>query len=185
MQAYKDILAEILIDKKTLQARVKELGAEISRDYEGDDLVLICVLRGGLVFMVDLMRHITVPHQIDFMAVSSYGAGVRHSGGSVRLAFDLLTDIRDKDVLLVEDIVDSGNTIAYVLEFLRTRQPRSLRVCALLDKEERRETPVTIDYCGFSIPNKFVFGYGLDLDEYYRNLPFVGVVDLEKYVPPA
>jgi hypoxanthine phosphoribosyltransferase len=185
MQRYKDVLAEILIDKKTLQARVKELGAEISSDYEGDDLVLICVLRGGLVFMVDLMRAITVPHQIDFMAVSSYGAGARHSAGSVRLAFDLQTDIRGKDVLLVEDIVDSGNTIAYVLEFLRTRQPKSLRVCALLDKEERRETPVTIDYCGFSIPNKFVFGYGLDLDEYYRNLPFVGVVDLEKYEPPV
>jgi hypoxanthine phosphoribosyltransferase len=185
MQNYKDVLAEILIDKKTLQARVKELGAEISSDYEGDSLVMICVLRGGLVFMVDLMRAVTVPHQIDFMAVSSYGAGARHSAGSVRLAFDLQTDIRGKDVLLVEDIVDSGNTIAYVLEFLRTRQPRSLRVCALLDKEERRETPVTIDYCGFSIPNKFVFGYGLDLDEYYRNLPFVGVVDLEKYVPPT
>jgi hypoxanthine phosphoribosyltransferase len=185
MQNYKDVLAEILIDKKTLKARVKELGAEISRDYVGDDLVLICILRGGLVFMVDLMRHITVPHQIDFMAVSSYGAGSRHSSGSVRLAFDLQTDIRDKDVLLVEDIVDSGNTIAYVLEFLRTRQPRTLRVCALLDKEERRETPVTIDYCGFVIPNKFVFGYGLDLDEYYRNLPFVGVVDLEKYKPPT
>ena len=185
MQDYKDVLAEILIDNKTLQARVKELGAEISADYAGDDLVLICVLRGGLVFMVDLMRRITVPHQIDFMAVSSYGVGARHSAGSVRLAFDLQTDIRGKDVLLVEDIVDSGNTIAYVLEFLRTRQPRSLRVCALLDKEERRETPVTIHYCGFVIPNKFVFGYGLDLDEYYRNLPFVGVVDLEKYKPPA
>lgn len=185
MQDYKDILAEILIDKKTLQERIRELGAEISRDYRGDDLVLICILRGGLVFMVDLMRQITVPHQIDFMAVSSYGSGARHSAGGVRLAFDLQTDIRDCDVLLVEDIVDSGNTIAYVLEFLRTRQPRSLRVCTLLDKEERRETPVTIDYCGFSIPNKFVFGYGLDLDEYYRNLPFVAVVDLEKYKPPA
>ncbi len=185
MQSYKDVLSEILIDKKTLQVRVKELGAEISSDYAGDDLVLICLLRGGLVFMVDLMRHITVPHQIDFMAVSSYGSGSRHSSGSVRLAFDLQTDIHGKDVLLVEDIVDSGNTIAYVLEFLRTRQPRSLRVCALLDKEARRETPVMIDYCGFSIPNKFVFGYGLDLDEYYRNLPFVGVVDLEKYRPPA
>jgi hypoxanthine phosphoribosyltransferase len=185
MQSYKEVLAEVLIDKKTLQARLKELGAEISRDYQGDDLVLICVLRGGLVFMVDLMRQITIPHQIDFMAVSSYGAGARHSAGSVRLAFDLQTDIRGKDVLLVEDIIDSGNTIAYVLEFLRTRQPKSLRICALLDKESRRETPVIIDYCGFVIPNKFVFGYGLDLDEYYRNLPFVGVVDLEKYKPPV
>ena len=124
------------------------------------------------------MRHITVPHQMDFMAVSSYGAGARQSGGSVRLSLDLKTDIRGKDVLLVEDIVDSGNTIAYVLEFLHTRQPHSLKVCTLLDKEERRETPVAIHYRGFSIPNKFVFGYGLDLDEYYRNLPFIAVVDL-------
>jgi hypoxanthine phosphoribosyltransferase len=135
--------------------------------------------------LVDLMRHITVPHQLDFMAVSSYGAGGRQSGGSVRLSLDLKTDIRDRDVLLVEDIVDSGNTIAYVLEFLQTRQPRSLKVCSLLDKEERRETSISIHYRGFSIPNKFVFGYGLDLDEYYRNLPFIAVVDLEKYRPPS
>jgi len=184
MQPYQEILSKILIDEQTLQTRVRELGAEISRDYQGKDLVLICILRGGLVFMVDLMRHITVPHQIDFMAVSSYGAGVRQSKGSVRFSLDLQTDIHDKDVLLVEDIVDSGNTIAYVLEFLHTRQPRSLQICALLDKAERRETPVPIHYRGFSIPNTFVFGYGLDFDEYYRNLPFVGVVDPEKYHLP-
>jgi hypoxanthine phosphoribosyltransferase len=184
MQPYQDILSEILIDQETLQARINELGAEISRDYERADLLLICILRGGLVFMVDLMRRITVPHQIDFMAVSSYGAGVRHSGGSVRLSLDLKTDIRNKDVLLVEDIVDSGNTIAYVLEFLQTRQPRTLKVCTMLDKPGRRETPVPIHYLGFSIPNKFVFGYGLDLDEYYRNLPFIAVVDIEKYHTP-
>jgi hypoxanthine phosphoribosyltransferase len=183
MQAYQDILGEILIDETTLQKRIHELGAEISRDYQGLDLVLICILRGGLVFMVDLMRCISLPHQIDFMAVSSYGAGSRQSSGSVRLALDLQTDIRGRDILLVEDIVDSGNTIAYVLEFLQTRQPRSLKVCALLDKEERRETPVPVDYRGFRIANKFVFGYGLDLDEYYRNLPFVAVVDLDKYRP--
>ncbi len=185
MQDYKDILAEILINEETLQTRIKELAEEINRDYQGKDLLLICILRGGIVFLVDLMRHITVPHQLDFMAVSSYGEGVRQSGGSVRLSLDLKTDIRGKDVLLVEDIVDSGNTIAYVLEFLRTRQPHSLKVCTLLDKEERRETSVPIDYRGFSIPNKFVFGFGLDLDEYYRNLPFIGVVDLKKYEPPA
>jgi hypoxanthine phosphoribosyltransferase len=185
MQDYRDILAEILIDETTLQERIRELGEQISREYQGADLVLICILRGGLVFMVDLMRRISVPHQIDFMAVSSYGSGARQSTGSVRLALDLQTDIRGRDVLLVEDIVDSGNTIAYVLEFLQTRQPRSLKVCTLLDKEERRETPVPVDYRGFAIPNKFVFGYGLDLDEYYRNLPFVAVVDLKKYKPPA
>ena len=183
MQDYMDFVAEILIDNQTIQNRIKELAEEISRDYTGKDLLLICILRGGIVFMVDLMRHITVPLQLDFMAVSSYGAGVRQSGGSVRLSLDLKTDIRDKDVLLVEDIVDSGNTIAYVLEFLQTRQPRSLKVCTLLDKEERRETSIAIHYRGFSIPNKFVFGYGLDLDEYYRNLPFIAVVDLKKYQP--
>lgn len=184
MQPYQEFLSEILIDESALQRRIAELGAEISRDYEGGNLILICILRGGMVFLVDLMRRITVPHQVDFMAVASYGSGARQSAGHVRLSLDLQTDIRDKDVLLVEDIVDSGNTIAYVLEFLQTRQPRSLKVCALLDKEERRETPVPIHYRGFSIPNKFVFGYGLDLDEYYRNLPFVAVVDLEKYRPP-
>jgi hypoxanthine phosphoribosyltransferase len=183
MQDYKDFLGEILIDEQSLQNRIKELAEEINRDYQEKDLLLICILRGGIVFLVDLMRHITVPLQVDFMAVSSYGAGARQSGGSVRLSLDLKTDIRSKDVLLVEDIVDSGNTIAYVLEFLQTRQPRSLRICALLDKEERRETIIPIHYRGFSIPNKFVFGYGLDLDEYYRNLPFIAVVDLEKYNP--
>ena len=185
MQDYKDFLAEILIDEQTLQTRIKELAEEINRDYIGKDLLLICILRGGIVFLVDLMRHINVPHQLDFMAVSSYGTGARQSGGSVRLSLDLKTDIRSKDVLLVEDVVDSGNTIAYVLEFLQTRQPRSLKVCTLLDKEGRRETPVQIHYRGFSIPNKFVFGYGLDLDDYYRNLPFIAVVDLKKYQPPA
>ncbi len=185
MQDYKEVLAEILIDEKTLQKRIAELGAEISRDYQGLDLILICILRGGMIFLVDLMRHITVPHMMDFMAVSSYGAGARESHGSVRVTHDLQTDIHDKDVLLIEDIVDSGNTIASVLEFLQTRQPRSLKICALLDKEERREAVVPIHYRGFSIPNKFVFGYGLDLDEYYRNLPFVGVVNLEKYKPPT
>ena len=185
MQDYKEVLAEILIDEKTLQERIAELGAEISRDYEGRDLILICILRGGMIFLVDLMRHITVPHMMDFMAVSSYGKGKRESGGSVRVTHDLQTDIHGKDVLLVEDIVDSGNTIASMLEFLQTRQPRSLKVCTLLNKEDRREAIVPVHYCGFRIPNKFVFGYGLDLDEYYRNLPFVGVVDLNKYKPPV
>lgn len=184
MQNHLEFISEILIDQNQIQIRVAELGAQISRDYQDGELVLICILRGGLVFLVDLMRCISVPHQVDFMAVSSYGVGARSSGGSVRLSLDLKTDIHYKDVLLVEDIVDSGNTIAYVLEFLQTRQPHSLKVCTLLNKEERRETPVPIDYCGFNIPNKFVFGYGLDLDEYYRNLPFVAVVDTDKYHPP-
>jgi hypoxanthine phosphoribosyltransferase len=131
------------------------------------------------------MRHITVPHMVDFMAIASYGKGARESTGNVRLTMDLQTNIRDKHVLLVEDIVDSGHTIASVLQLLETREPKSLKVCALLDKEERREAVVPLHYRGFSIPNKYVFGYGLDLDDYYRNLPFVGVVDLEKYKPPS
>jgi len=187
MQNYKDILAEVLVDEASLQARIKELGAEISRDYvdANDALLLICILRGGVPFLVDLMRNITVPHMLDFMAISSYGRGARESSGNVRLTMDLQTNIRDKHVLLVEDIIDSGHTIASVMELLETRQPKSLKVCALLDKEERREAIVPVHYRGFVIPNKFVFGYGLDLDEYYRNLPFIGVVDLNKYKPAA
>jgi hypoxanthine phosphoribosyltransferase len=185
MLDYKEYLAEILIDEQTLQKRVAELGAQISRDYAGQDLLLICILRGGMIFLVDLMRQITVPHQIDFMAIASYGSGARQSEGDVRLTLDLQTNIHDKNVLLVEDIIDSGHTLSYVLEFLTTRQPKSLRVCTLLDKKERREVNVPIHYCGFIIPNKFVFGYGLDLDEYYRNLPFIGVVDTNKYNPQA
>ncbi len=185
MQDYNEILAEVLIDEQTLQSRIKELGEEITADYPDGNLLLICILRGGVPFLVDLSRYITAPHMMDFMAVSSYGVGKRESDGAVRLAMDLQTNVRDKDVLLVEDIVDSGHTIASVLELLQLRQPRSLKVCALLDKAERREAVVPIHYRGFEIPNKFVFGYGLDLDEYYRNLPFVGVVDLEKYKPPS
>lgn len=183
MQRYEEVLAEILIDQTALQARVKELGAQISADYAGRELLLICILRGGVPFLVDLSRHITVPHMMDFMAVSSYGAGRRESTGFARVTLDLQMDIRGKDVLLVEDIIDSGHTISSVLQMLETRQPGSLEVCALLDKAERREARVPIHYLGFTIPNKFVFGYGLDLDEYYRNLPFVGVVDLDKYKP--
>src|SRR5215510_9259202 len=187
MQNYQDILAEVLVDEKSLQARIGELGVEISQDYANANgpLLLICILRGGVPFLVDLMQHITVPHMLDFMAISSYGKGIRESNGNVRLTMDLQTNIRDKHVILVEDIIDSGNTIASVLELLETRQPRSLKVCSLLDKEERREAVVPVHYRGFSIPNKFVFGYGLDLDEYHRNLPFIGVVDLEKYKPPT
>ncbi|HEY5903671.1 MAG TPA: hypoxanthine phosphoribosyltransferase [Anaerolineales bacterium] len=185
MQDYNEVLSEVLIDGPTLQKRIAELGAEISRDYAGRNLLLICILRGGVPFLVDLSRHITIPHMMDFMAVSSYGVGRRQSSGFTRVTLDLQTDIRGKDVLLVEDIVDSGHTIASVLDLLEARHPESLMVCTLLDKSERREAFVPIRYRGFEIPNKFVFGYGLDLDEFYRNLTFVGVVDLNKYKPPA
>ena len=129
------------------------------------------------------MRHITVPNTLQFMAVSSYGVGARQSSGQPRISLDINTDIRDRNVLIVEDIVDSGHTIKAVIDFLCTREPKSLRVCTLLDKATRREIPVPVDYLGFSIPDKFVFGYGLDIDEYYRNLPFIGTVDTRKYHP--
>jgi hypoxanthine phosphoribosyltransferase len=180
MRNYQEFLAEILIDGPALQKRIHELADEINRDFAGEDLMLICILRGALPFMVDLMRFITVPHSIDCMAISSYGSGKYSSDGNVRLTLDLQLNIQGKNVLLVEDIVDSGHTLAHVLELLNTRAPKSLKVCVLLDKQERREVDVPIHYRGFVIPNKFVFGYGLDLDEYYRNLPFVGVVDLQK-----
>ena len=173
-------LEEILISEERLKQRIQELGQEISADYEGQDLQLICILRGGVLFLSDLMRELTVPHSIDFMAVSSYGVGARRSRGQVRITLDLKTSIEGRNVLLVEDIVDSGNTIASVLELLNLRRPSSLKVCTLLDKPQRRESEVPIDYRGFEIPNKFVFGYGLDLDEYYRNLPFIGVLRQNK-----
>lgn len=182
MQDYREYLDEILIDEGKLQERIAELGEEISRDYQNENLHLICILRGGIIFLSDLMREITVPNTVDFMAVASYGV-TRQSTGQVRITLDLKDDIQDRHVLLVEDIVDSGYTIASVLEFLKTRHPKSLRVCTLLNKPERREVEVPIHYCGFVIPNKFVFGYGLDMDEYYRNLPFIATVDLERYKP--
>ena len=180
MKDYRDYLDEILIDEEQLQSRIRELGQEISADYADDDLLLICILRGGVLFLTDLMRELTVPHSIDFMAVSSYGVGARQSKGQVRITLDLTTSIAGRNVLLVEDIIDSGNTIASVLELLNLRRPKSLKVCTLLDKAERRESEVPIDYRGFEIPNKFVFGYGLDLDEYYRNLRFIGVLRPDK-----
>lgn len=184
MQDYNEFLNDILIEADELLPRIRELGEEISQDYQGKDLHLICILRGGVMFLTDLMRSISVPHTIDFMAISSYGAGARESKGQVRLAMDLRDDIYERNVLLVEDIIDSGNTLDSVLALLKTRHPASLKVCTLLDKFERREVDVQIDYCGFRIPDKFVFGYGLDLDEYYRNLPFIGTVDPSKYTPP-
>ena len=182
MEDYRNFLKEILVPEDKLQARIAELGKEVSSDYkDAQQLLLICILRGAVMFMTDLSRHIDVPHSMDFMAISSYGAGNRNSSGMVRITMDLNTNICGRDVLIVEDIIDSGNTLAYVLRLLSTRKPKSLNICTLLDKAERREVEVPIRYTGFTIPNKFVFGYGLDIDEYYRNLPFIGVVDLEKY----
>ena len=176
IRPYQDYLGEILISSEQLQARITALGRAISTDYAGKDLLLVCILKGGVLFLTDLMRHISVPHAIDFMAVSSYGAGSRESTGAVRILMDLETDIVGRNVLLVEDIIDSGHTLSYITRVLCARTPASLRICTLLDKAERRQVNVTLDYVGFVIPNKFVFGYGLDLDDVYRNLPFIGVV---------
>ena len=176
MKPYEEYLGEILISSEQLQARIAELGRQISADYAGKDLLLVCILKGGVLFLSDLMRQITIPHAINFMAVTSYGSGARESSGAVRILMDLETDIEGRHVLLIEDIIDSGHTLDYIVRVLCARNPASLRICALLDKVERREVGVAVDYVGFQIPNKFVFGYGLDLDEVYRNLPFIGVV---------
>lgn len=180
MYSYEDVLAEVLLDEATIQARVKELGAEISRDYDGEEIVFVCILRGGVVFLIDLMREVTVPNKIEFMAVSSYGVGARESSGNVRITYDLNSSIRGLNVIIVEDIIDSGQTLNAVINVLSTRKPKSLCVCTILDKPDRREVDIPVRYCGFQIPDKFVYGYGLDLDDYFRNLKFVGVVDLDK-----
>ena len=169
-------IGEILIDEETLAARVAELGAEVSADYEGRDLLLIGVLKGAVFFMADLMRHLTVACEVDFMAISSYGDAT-DSSGIVRILKDLDINIEGRDVLVVEDIIDSGLTLSYLMRNLESREPASLEVCALLTKPSRREIDVPVRYVGFEIPNKFVVGYGLDFAERYRNLPYVGVLD--------
>jgi hypoxanthine phosphoribosyltransferase len=185
MQDYREFLAETLVSEADLQQRITELADEINRDYQGQDLLLVCILRGGIVFLTDLMRKITVPHTLDFMVVSSYMVGARESSGQARITLDLRTDIYNRNVILIEDIVDSGYTIQAVLNVLRVRNPKSLNVCVLLDKVSRREVEVPVRYRGFIIPDKYVFGYGLDVDEYYRNLPFVGALDPHKYQSEA
>lgn len=181
MQDYRSFIEDVLISEEQLKARIKEMGEEISRDYAGKEILAICILRGGVMFLTDLIRHIEPLVAIDFMSVSSYGSGSRSSDGQVRITLDLSSGIAGRHILIVEDIIDSGNTLSSVIELLQTRHPASLEICTLLDKAPRREVDIPIKYCGFVIPDKFVFGYGLDMDEFYRNLPFIGVVDLEKY----
>ena len=168
-------VGEILIDEETLGARIAELGAEVSADYEGRDLLLIGVLKGAVFFMADLMRHLTVPCEVDFMAISSYGDAT-DSSGIVRILKDLDINIEGRHVLVVEDIIDSGLTLSYLIRNLESREPATLEVCALLTKPGRREIEVDVRYVGFEIPNRFVIGYGLDFAERYRNLPYVGVL---------
>jgi hypoxanthine phosphoribosyltransferase len=174
-------VSEVLIDRETLEARVAELGAEISSDYEGRGLILVGVLKGAIFFISDLMRQLSVPCEIDFMAISSYGAGT-DSSGVVRILKDLDANISGQNVLVVEDIVDSGLTLSYLLRTLKARRPASIEICALLTKPERREIDVPVRYVGFEIPNKFVIGYGLDYRERYRNLPYIGVLDPEVFL---
>ena len=168
-------VGEVLVDTEALRARIAELGAEISADYEGRDLLLIGVLKGAVFFMADLMRKLTIPCEVDFMAISSYGAST-DSSGVVRILKDLDINIEGRHVLVVEDIIDSGLTLSYLMRNLESRHPATLEVCALLTKPDRREIDVPVRYVGFEIPNRFVIGYGLDFGERYRNLPYVAVL---------
>jgi hypoxanthine phosphoribosyltransferase len=168
-------VGEVLVDTEALGARIAELGAEISADYEGRDLLLIGVLKGAVFFMADLMRKLTIPCEVDFMAISSYGAST-DSSGVVRILKDLDINIEGRHVLVVEDIIDSGLTLSYLMRNLESREPATLEVCALLTKPDRREMEVPVRYIGFEIPNRFVIGYGLDFGERYRNLPYVAVL---------
>lgn len=165
---------ETLISEEKLQARIAELGAQISKDYQGKELVILCILKGGVMFMTDLVKHITVPLKMEFMVVSSYGDEYK-SSGLVKIIKDLDEPIHGKNVLIVEDIIDSGRTLSYLTKMLSEREPESLRLCTLLDKEEKRETEVEVDYTGFTVGDEFVIGYGLDYKQYYRNLPYIAV----------
>ena len=165
----------ILFSEEQLKARVREIAGQIDRDFAGKEPMLISVLRGSFIFMADLMRSTTLPCTVDFMAVSSYGAGTT-SSGQVKITKDLSESIEGRDIIVVEDILDSGNTLSYLLQILQARHPASMKLCTLLDKPDRRIKPVHVDYSGFSIPDEFVVGYGLDFAEKYRNLPYIGVL---------
>jgi hypoxanthine phosphoribosyltransferase len=173
-------VAEVLISEAQIQQRIAALGAQITRDFAGEEILVIAVLKGAILFLADLIRRIDLPLAVDFLAVSSYGAGTQ-SSGVVRILKDLDETIEGRHVLIVEDIVDSGRTLDYLLRMLRQRRPATLHVCTLLDKRERREIDVPIDYVGFDVPDAFVVGYGLDYDELYRQLPFIGVLRPEIY----
>ncbi len=177
-------VAEVLLSEEQIQAKVVELGARISADYAGRELTLVSVLKGSLPFMADLMRSISIPVQIDLMEVSSYGGTATESSGLVRILKDLSSSIDGRHVLIVEDIIDTGLTLNYLMRYMRGKNPASLRICTLLDKPARRLVEIPIDYLGFEIPDQFVIGYGLDYGERYRNLRFVGVLRPEVYTSP-
>lgn len=167
---------KILLDEATIEKRIKELGEAISRDFAGKELVLVCILKGGVMFMSQLAKSITVPVTMDFIRLSSYGNALI-SSGEVELGSDLDNDVAGKEILIVEDIVDSGRTLSFLSSLLIKRGARSVKICSLLDKPSRRVVPVQVDYCGFQIPDKFVLGYGLDYEQYYRNLPYVAYIE--------
>lgn len=169
---------KILLTEEEVNTRIREIGEQISRDYAGRHVHLVCVLKGGSFFMCELAKRITIPVSLDFMSVSSYGKDTKASG-VVKIVKDLDESIKDKNVIVVEDIVDSGRTLSYLMEMLGDRKPASLRLCTLLDKPDRRVVDVEVDYTGFQIPDKFVVGYGLDYDQKYRNLPYIGVVEFD------
>jgi len=175
-------VADILITEDQIRKKVADLGARLSADYAGRALTLVSVLKGSLPFMADLMRAMSIPVQIDLMEVSSYGGPTTETSGLVRILKDLSSSIEGKDVLIVEDIIDTGLTLNYLLRYLRGKNPRTLEICALLDKPARRLVEIDITYRGFTIPDQFVVGYGLDYGEYYRNLPFIGVLKPEVYI---
>lgn len=168
----------VLLSEEEVNERIRQIGEQISKDYEGRQVHLICVLKGGSFFMCELAKRITVPVSLDFMSVSSYGSGTK-SSGVVKIVKDLDEPLDGKDVIVVEDIVDSGRTLSYLLEILGKRNPKSLALCTMLDKPERRVVDVKVDYTGFNIPDEFVVGYGLDYDQRYRNLPYIGVVEFD------
>lgn len=178
---YADLKDELLITRDQIAVRVKEMGAEITRDFEGKDLTVICILKGAVVFFVDLIREIDLPMTMDFMAISSYGSATK-SSGVVRILKDLDHGIEGKDVLIVEDIVDSGMSMSYLLNSLKTRNPASVKLLTLLDKPDRRRVELNADYIGFTIPDEFVIGYGLDYAEHYRNLPDVCILSPKMYM---
>ena len=169
---------KVLLTEEEVDARIQAIGDQISRDYEGRQVHLVCVLKGGSFFMCELAKRIRVPVSLDFMSVSSYGSETK-SSGVVKIVKDLDETLAGKDVIVVEDIVDSGRTLSYLMEMLKDRKPASLRLCTLLDKPERRVVDVHVDYTGFEIPDEFVVGYGLDYDQKYRNLPYSGIVEFE------
>ncbi|CAI6084648.1 hypoxanthine phosphoribosyltransferase [Cohnella sp. JJ-181] len=173
-------IQEVLYSEEQIQSKVQELGAAVSRDYEGRNPLVICVLKGAFIFMADLSKNITIPIELDFMAVSSYGNSTR-SSGEVRIVKDLDNSVEGRDILIVEDIIDSGLTLSYLIDVLERRNAKSVRVVALFDKPGRRTVDLNADYTGFTIPDAFVVGYGLDYAEHYRNLPYVGILKEEIY----